>query len=217
MPGIAPASESDTFATSQRSLPCVQARNPHDMSWNRRWRDNRFVAFEAPTGFGKTGLLLECALAELTSGRCERILYLTSKSTGQLQVVRTLRNMTAPQSGQTLGRNRPRHLAGARQDRTLRESGLPLHPGRAVCIWQRPPRAGRPAGCHGSTCSMTIRAIWNTLRQAGREAQICPYEITRAALAFNDVWVGDYNYVFAPRNPPPLFSINLGSILRGRC
>ncbi len=39
-----------------------------------------------------------------------------------------------------------------------------------------------------------------TLRAAGREALICPYEITRTALAFNDVWIGDYNYVFAPDN-----------------
>ena len=40
----------------------------------------------------------------------------------------------------------------------------------------------------------------DTLRHAGRDARICPYEITRAALAFNDLWIGDYNYVFAPRN-----------------
>jgi Rad3-related DNA helicase len=39
-----------------------------------------------------------------------------------------------------------------------------------------------------------------SLKAAGRAARICPYEITRAALAFNDVWIGDYNYVFAPRN-----------------
>ena len=38
------------------------------------------------------------------------------------------------------------------------------------------------------------------LRAAGRAARICPYEITRSALAFNDVWIGDYNYVFAPAN-----------------
>ena len=40
----------------------------------------------------------------------------------------------------------------------------------------------------------------DTLRAAGRDARLCPYEITRTALAFNDVWIGDYNYVFAPRN-----------------
>ena len=39
-----------------------------------------------------------------------------------------------------------------------------------------------------------------TLRAAGRAANICPYAITRAALPFNDVWIGDYNYAFAPRN-----------------
>jgi Rad3-related DNA helicase len=38
------------------------------------------------------------------------------------------------------------------------------------------------------------------LRTAGQDATICPYEITRTALAFQDVWIGDYNYVFAPRN-----------------
>ncbi|MCX6956342.1 MAG: hypothetical protein NTV51_29765 [Verrucomicrobia bacterium] len=46
----------------------------------------------------------------------------------------------------------------------------------------------------------------DTLRAAGREARLCPYEITRAALAFNDVWIGDYNYVFAPANRTLFFN-----------
>ena len=53
------------------------------------------VLLEAPTGFGKTGVLLECALGELRQGSFERVLYLTGKSTGQLQVAETLRSMTA--------------------------------------------------------------------------------------------------------------------------
>ena len=56
------------------------------------------VLFEAPTGFGKTGILLEFALGQLRAGHVERVLYLTSKSTGQLQVVRTLNAMTAEPS-----------------------------------------------------------------------------------------------------------------------
>jgi DNA excision repair protein ERCC-2 len=59
------------------------------------------VLFEAPTGFGKTGVLLEFALGQLRSGHFDRALYLTSKSTGQLQVVRTLAAMTG------LSRHRP--------------------------------------------------------------------------------------------------------------
>jgi DNA excision repair protein ERCC-2 len=63
-----------------------------------RWSDltatferHPLVLFEAPTGFGKTGVLLEFALGQLRSGHFDRVLYLTSKSTGQLQVVRTAR------------------------------------------------------------------------------------------------------------------------------
>jgi Rad3-related DNA helicase len=40
----------------------------------------------------------------------------------------------------------------------------------------------------------------DSLRTAGRAASVCPYEITRTVLAFNDVWIGDFNYVFAPDN-----------------
>jgi DNA excision repair protein ERCC-2 len=160
---------------------------------------HRFVAFEAPTGFGKTGLLLECALAELTSGRCERILYLTSKSTGQLQVVRTLRNMTA--------RNPDRPAEGTAlaiwQVRAKTEHCVNpvFHCTRESCLYLA------EASARWSSSGLSRFYLLDdhprdldTLRQAGREAQICPYEITRAALAFNDVWVGDYNYVFAPRN-----------------
>ena len=54
------------------------------------------ILFEAPTGFGKTGVLLEAALTQLRAGHCERVLYLTGKATGQIQVARTLDLMTAP-------------------------------------------------------------------------------------------------------------------------
>ena len=57
------------------------------------------VLFKAPTGFGKTGVLAEFALGQLRAGHCDRVLYLTSKSTGQLQVVRTLEGMTLPRPG----------------------------------------------------------------------------------------------------------------------
>ena len=52
------------------------------------------VLLEAPTGFGKTGVLLAFGLGALREGRFERLVYLTGKSTGQLQVVSTLAAMT---------------------------------------------------------------------------------------------------------------------------
>jgi hypothetical protein len=57
------------------------------------------LLFEAPTGYGKTGCVLEFALGQLKAGRFARLIWLTGKSTGQLLVVHTLQQMTAPPPG----------------------------------------------------------------------------------------------------------------------
>jgi Rad3-related DNA helicase len=171
------------------------------------------VFFEAPTGFGKTGALLELALGQLRAGRCERLIYLTSKATGQLQVMRTLSAMTAPTVGDG-GEGNP-HAPTA-------EGALDPAPASPVAAWLVRPKREH---CVHTTfhCSRDVcphlagaEARWpksglsrfylfeneprdlESLRAAGRSASICPYEITRAALSFNDVWIGDYNYVFSP-------------------
>lgn len=183
------------------------------------------VFFEAPTGFGKTGVLLEFALDQLRSGHFDRALYLTSKSTGQLQVVRTLAAMTAPAARHGLSDTSPQPqgaptgvFAGGERAGAVGAAATP------VAVWHVRNKSEHCINatfhCVRESCSYLDRleARWpdsglarfyrfenqprdlDTLRAAGREARICPYEITRAALAFNDVWVGDYNYVFAPAN-----------------
>ncbi len=164
------------------------------------------VLFEAPTGFGKTGVLLEFALGQLRSGHFDRALYLTSKSTGQLQVVRTLAAMTAPDSGSQLPvlssqlaatpvavwhvRNKAEHCVNHT-----------FHCVREACAYLADaPARWRQSGLARFYLDEHHARDLDTLRAAGRDAKICPYEITRTALAFNDVWIGDYNYVFAPRN-----------------
>ena len=164
------------------------------------------VLFEAPTGFGKTGVLLEFALGQLRSGHFDRALYLTSKSTGQLQVVRTLADMTAPDSGSQLSvlnaqlaatpvaawhvRNKAEHCVNHT-----------FHCVRESCAYLADaPTRWRSSGLARFYLDEHHARDLDTLRAAGRDAKICPYEITRTALAFNDVWIGDYNYVFAPRN-----------------
>lgn len=155
---------------------------------------------EAPTGFGKTGTLLEFGLGQLRSGHFDRLLYLTSKSTGQLQVVRTLQGMTAPDAALDTTattpvaawhvRNKAEHCVNSVfhcvRDRCLYLDG-------AAARW---PQSGLARFYLDERHARDLEA----LRAAGRDARICPYEITRTALAFNDVWIGDYNYVFAPRN-----------------
>ncbi|MDO8539590.1 MAG: helicase C-terminal domain-containing protein [Opitutaceae bacterium] len=202
------------------------------------------VFFEAPTGFGKTGVLLEFALGQLRSGHFDRALYLTSKSTGQLQVVRTLQMMTAEGPETEKGPRTRDQRPGTEDERPgTRDKGLGTsNPElRTQNPEPRTQNSAEPAAtpvaawhvrnksehcvntvfhCVRDRCSYLADAAsrWSqsglarfyldekhardleTLRAAGRDARICPYEITRAALAFNDVWIGDYNYVFAPRN-----------------
>jgi DNA excision repair protein ERCC-2 len=188
--------------TTQRELTTLFERQP-------------LVLFEAPTGFGKTGVLLEFALGQLRSGHFDRALYLTSKATGQLQVVRTLQQMTSvadPACHLIDDKPTPRAASG-----TIMES-------TPVAAWHVRNKAEHCVNttfhCVRDNCIYLADAAtrWaqsgltrfyldekhardlDTLRAAGRDARICPYEITRTALAFNDVWIGDYNYVFAPRN-----------------
>jgi len=156
-------------------------------------RTRPVIFLEAPTGFGKTGVTLECALQQLRAGRFERLLYLTSKATGQIQVAETLARMTALPDGH----------AGvmAWQIRNKREHCIhtTYHCSRDVCphlvdLEKKWPRSGLSRFYLFENEARDIE----TLRAAGRAASVCPYEITRAALAFNDAWIGDYNYVFSP-------------------
>jgi len=149
------------------------------------------LLFEAPTGYGKTGCVLEFALGQLRAGRYARLIWLTGKSTGQLHVVETLRQMTA---GTTLPvwqvRNKSEHCVNHT-----------FHCVRDGCDYLRDGAERWPgSGLSRFYLDESQPRDLETLRAAGRAAQICPYEVTRAALPFNDVWIGDYNYVFAPDN-----------------
>ena len=205
-----------------------QETTQHDLT--ATFERHPLVLFEAPTGFGKTGVLLEFALGQLRSGHFDRALYLTSKSTGQLQVVRTLEAMTAEpswppvQSQKSTVEVAPSTAPSASASSTF-NSPLPTYAtAPAVASWHVRNKSEHCVNavfhCVRESCSYldNLAQRWpttglarfyldehhardlDTLRAAGRDARVCPYEITRAALAFNDVWIGDYNYVFAPAN-----------------
>jgi len=213
-------------------------------------RQQSAILLEAPTGFGKTGVLLEAALTHLRAGHFERVLYLTGKATGQLQVVHTLQAMTSPQAecNPLADKAEPAdcHLLddkpvatadgnpkletrnakpGTRNSESKTQNPEPeTQPSTPVAAWVVRPKSEHCVNptfhCVRATCTFLadMAARWPrsglarfylneneprdlaSLRTAGREALICPYEITRTALGFNDVWIGDYNYVFAPAN-----------------
>ncbi|MFH1497449.1 MAG: helicase C-terminal domain-containing protein [Verrucomicrobiota bacterium] len=196
------------FATLRPGQETTRA----DLTANLATHDR--ILFTAPTGFGKTGVLLECALEHLRAGRAHRLVYLTGKATGQLQVTRTLAAMTTPAQSNHNGyfdRNTPdsSEMRGVQNGvatwvmRPKKEHCInaTFHCTRDACgylhdIEGRWERAGLGRFLHFQNHARDLPA----LLAAGKNARVCPYEITRTALAFQDVWVGDYNYVFAPAN-----------------
>ncbi|RME71751.1 MAG: ATP-dependent DNA helicase, partial [Verrucomicrobia bacterium] len=155
-------------------------------------RRSPVVLLEAPTGFGKTGIALEYALGELAAGRLTRLIYLTGKSTGQLQVVRQLEAMLGSPPAATWWqiRNKADHCINDIYH-CFRDA-CPILDGQA----ERWPDSGLQRFCQDPAIPRDL----DTLRDAGRAARVCPYEITRAALPFTDIWIADYNYIFAPAN-----------------
>jgi Rad3-related DNA helicase len=154
------------------------------------------VLLEAPTGFGKTGVVLGAALAALREGSFERLLYLTGKSTGQIHVMETLRSMTAP--GPDLGAGAPVAAWHVRNKSEHCVNSV-FQCVREACAYLDGAEERWPASGLSRFYLMDGQPRdLPSLRAAGSAARICPYEITRAALAFNDVWIGDYNYVFSP-------------------
>ena len=162
---------------------------------------SQVLLFEAPTGYGKTGCVLEFALGQLRTGRFSRLIWLTGKSTGQIQVVHTLRQMTAAPATSSLLDYKPAVAYWQIRNKSEHCVNHTFHCVRDGCDFlagaaERWPASGLARFYLDDRQPHDLGA----LRDAGRDARVCPYEITRTALAFNDVWIGDFNYVFAPDN-----------------
>jgi DNA excision repair protein ERCC-2 len=177
-------------------LPPFEASRPGQEEISARMESTcsteKVTLFEAPTGFGKTGVVLEYALNRLRRGAVTRILFLTSKATGQIQAAKQLRQMLGGQPTVSFMqvRNKAEHCVNS-----------VFHCFREVCpfldnLEERWNESGlaRLFAADGALVEL------GELRENGRNAGICPYEITRATLPLVDVWIGDYNYVFSPSN-----------------
>lgn len=166
--------------------------------------ESKILLLEAPTGYGKTGCVLEFALGQLRAGRYERLIWLTGKSTGQIQVMHTLAQMgVSPPGAGSEAQGTPAPPVPAWQVRNKAEHCVnhTFHCVRDGCDFLRGGAERWPgSGLARFYTDENQPRDLDSLRAAGRQAMICPYEITRAALPFNDVWVGDFNYVFAPDN-----------------
>ncbi|MCC5841462.1 MAG: PhoH family protein [Opitutales bacterium] len=168
--------------------PAFESWRPGQMETRKRLagtleREN-LVFLEAPTGFGKTGVALELALERLRATQIDRILYLTGKSTGQLEVCRQLSAMRPDEGGF--------HYF---QMRSLAEHG-PFDPAWAEDARERWRAANLQPQSWFTEGTVTLEKV----TELARTHQFPPHALSRSLLPWADVWVGDYNYVFSPRH-----------------
>ncbi len=148
------------------------------------------VLLQAPTGFGKTGIVLEHALRQMQDGLYERCIYLTSKSSGQLETVRQLETMIGRNLRFVQMRNRAEHKIDSPMHRCTGDRRCEEELGRR---WQEAD-IHAPELLQGGTMSL------EKAKAVGRQTGVCPYALTKACLPFAELWIGDSNYLFAPHS-----------------
>lgn len=155
---------------------------------NKATIQSKTVFLEAPTGFGKTGIVLEHALQQMKSGLFERCIYLTSKSTGQLETVNQLRKMIGDQVRYIQMRNRREHLIDSAAHACTGDRQCDDNLGQNWVASDISP----PELFSDGTLSL------EDAKQLGSQTGVCPYALTKGCLPFAEIWIGDSNYIFAP-------------------
>lgn len=147
------------------------------------------VCLEAPTGYGKTGVAWEFALNRLATGQVERIVYLTSKSTGQIEAADRLDALLFDQSGASYWqiRNKAEHCVNTE-----------FRCSTQTCQYLRDlDEKWRRSALEPIFLSTAKPIPIEILKETSAAAGICPYETMRTALSYRDIWIGDYNYLFS--------------------
>ncbi len=146
------------------------------------------IFIQAPTGIGKTLAVLYPAVRALAERSCEKIFYLTARTTGRLAAESAL----AALRGRGL---RLKHLA-----LTAREKAC-LQPG-AACT---PEECGFAAG-HYDRLPAAREALFReeawtreAVAEAARAQRVCPFELSLDLARWADLVACDYNYAFDPR------------------
>lgn len=144
------------------------------------------VLFEAPTGFGKTGLALEQGLLRLAGGEVDRILILTGKNTGHSPLLNQLEAFRQSAPGLAV------HALRSRRDHALNEAVEETI--TASEIAERWMQSGLSAP---ALLGEGIQDL-DRIRALGQRHGIPPWAITRILLPYADVWIADFNYLFDP-------------------
>lgn len=145
------------------------------------------IHFEAPTGFGKTGLALEQALCLLVTGEANRVVLLTGKNTGHDALIT---------QAESFRRAMPhlRVLPIRSRNDLLLEGEDPAYAPPADDLRERWQRAGFQSARILDTGVPRLEQI----KQWGQAAGIPPWMLLRMLMPEADIWIADYNYLFDP-------------------
>lgn len=151
----------------------------------------RRVFIEAPTGTGKTAGALYPALRALGEGRCDRVFYLTPKTTTAAAAAEAL--SLFHRAGGAL-----RAVVLTAKERACPE-GLLCRGTKGVC---RRSRAGGAREEEAAAYLLSLDKVpvtYAEISEAANRFGVCPYELSLRYSLFADVIVGDYNYLFDTR------------------
>ena len=141
---------------------------------------------EAPTGTGKTAAVLYPALKALTTGRHERVAFITARTVGRRAAEHTLRDFEA--EGMAL-----RRLSLTARDTICFSPGKACHAEDcpfADGYYDRLPAAMQAAVEAADLDRAAIEAI-------AREHQVCPYQLAIDLIPWMDLCIADMHYVYS--------------------
>jgi DNA excision repair protein ERCC-2 len=150
--------------------------------------DGGRIFIQAATGIGKTMAVLFPAVRSLAERACEKVFYLTARTTGRLAAETALEELRA---------------------RGLRLKSLALTAKEKACF--NPERACSPEECdfargHYDRLPAARRALFETdawtadaVAAGARRFQVCPFEFALDLALWADLVVCDYNYAFDPK------------------
>ena len=122
----------------------------------------------------------------MKSGFFERLIYLTAKSTGQLQTLKQLNTLGALRYVQM--RNREELRIDSSNHRCTGDTQCDVQ----FSLRLKQIGLGPENVFKGNT--FTIEAI----KSIGAELGLCPYALSKWSLPYAEIWIGDSNYVFNP-------------------
>lgn len=147
---------------------------------------NGVTLFEAPTGFGKTGLALHAALSHLTAGTVDRILLLTAKNTGQNAYLAQLERFRKAMPELAC------HVLRSRQDLAIEDVD------ERAFLRQEILERWQASGLSAAALLADGPPSLGSLKSLARQTFLPATAISRFLLPYADVWIADFNYLFDP-------------------